>query len=223
MFSFDQAITEWRRQMAADGFKTPEALNELEAHLRDAVEHQVRLGLSAEQAFERAVRQLGNANTLKSEFAKTAALKRRHYLYRGLMFGLGLCLLGGAFCYFALLPGALAASRAYSDWLGLSPIQWEPNAYFSFVNKLMLGTVLAFEIPVLLLTLVKVGVLNHHLLSKARRYVIVVNLILGAVLTTPEVITQLIMFLPLQVLYELSVWIAGYWERQAKKRTAIAD
>jgi hypothetical protein len=222
MFSFDQAITEWRRQMAADGFKTPEALNELEAHLRDAVEHQVRLGLSAEQAFERAVRQLGNANTLKSEFAKTAALKRRHYLYRGLMFGLGLCLLGGAFCYFALLPAALAASRAYSDWLGLSPIQWEPKGYLRFVKQFM-GTVLAFEIPVVLLTLVKIGALNHDLLSRARRYVIVVNLVLGAMLTTPEVINQLIMFLPLQSFYEASVWIAGYWERQEKKRAATAD
>ena len=42
--------------------------------------------------------------------------------------------------------------------------------------------------------------------------------VLGAVLTTPEVITQIIMFLPLQLLYEVSVWIAWYWERQEKKQ-----
>ena len=49
---------------------------------------------------------------------------------------------------------------------------------------------------------------------------IVVNLFLGAVLTTPEVITQLIMFLPLQGLYEISIWIAWYWERQDRKKAA---
>jgi Sec-independent protein translocase protein (TatC) len=222
MFNLDQGITEWRRQMVDEGIKAPEALNELETHLRDDVDHHVRCGLSTEVAFERAVQQLGNANSLKSEFAKMAALKRRNYLYRGLGFGIALCLLEGAFCYFALLPAALATSRAYSHWLGFSPVQWEPKEYLRFVKQFM-GTVLAFEIPVLLLTLVKVGVLNYHLLSKARKYVVVANLILGAVLTTPEVITQLIMFLPLQSLYEVSVWIAGYWERQAKKRTATAD
>ena len=45
---------------------------------------------------------------------------------------------------------------------------------------------------------------------------------LGAVLTTPEVITQIIMFVPLQLLYEISIWIAWYWERQDKKREAAA-
>ena len=50
---------------------------------------------------------------------------------------------------------------------------------------------------------------------------IVINLVLGALLTTPEVITQLIMFLPLQLLYEISIWIAWYWERQKKREEAI--
>jgi sec-independent protein translocase protein TatC len=52
---------------------------------------------------------------------------------------------------------------------------------------------------------------------------IVINLILGAVLTTPEVITQVIMFLPLQGLYEISIWIAWYWERQEKKEREAAE
>jgi Sec-independent protein secretion pathway component TatC len=60
---------------------------------------------------------------------------------------------------------------------------------------------------------VKIGVLNYGMLSKARRYMIVINLILGAVLTTPEPITQLVMFVPLQSLYELTVWIAWYWDQ----------
>ena len=43
---------------------------------------------------------------------------------------------------------------------------------------------------------------------------------LGAVLTTPEVITQVIMFIPLQLLYEVSIWVAWYWERQERRREA---
>ena len=50
----------------------------------------------------------------------------------------------------------------------------------------MLGMGLGFELPVVILTLVKIGVLDYRMLSKARRYMIVINLILGAVLTTPE-------------------------------------
>jgi len=77
---------------------------------------------------------------------------------------------------------------------------------------------LGFELPVIVLTLVKIGVLNYRLLAGARRYVIVISFILGAVLTTPEVITQVLMAVPLLLLYEISVWIAWYWERQEKKR-----
>jgi len=46
--------------------------------------------------------------------------------------------------------------------------------------------------------------------------------VLGAVLTTPEIITQVIMFIPLQFLYEVSIWVAWYWERQEKKREAAS-
>ena len=79
---------------------------------------------------------------------------------------------------------------------------------------------LGFELPVVVLTLVKIGVLNYRILASARRYVIVICFVLGAVLTTPEVITQILMALPLLLLYEISVWIAWYWERQEKKREA---
>jgi sec-independent protein translocase protein TatC len=80
---------------------------------------------------------------------------------------------------------------------------------------------LGFEVPVVILTLVKIGVVDYRLLSKARKYVIIVNFVLAAVLTTPEVIIQLVMFLPLQMLYEISVWVAWCWERQDKKRAGV--
>jgi sec-independent protein translocase protein TatC len=147
-------------------------------------------------------------------------LRERKYIYRGLVFGGGLFLLGVAFCYFALMPLALAAAQMYSHWLGFGAFQWRAEDYISFVCRFLLGMGLGFELPVVILTLVKIGVLDYRTLSKARRYVIVINLILGAVLTTPEPITQLVMFVPLQVLYEITVWIAWYWDRRDKKRAA---
>src|SRR5207302_3213925 len=145
-------------------------------------------------------------------------MRERHYVHRGLGFGIGLFLTGVAFCYFALMPVALAASQKYSQWLGFAAYQWKADEYISFICKFMLGMGLGFEMPVVILTLVKIGVLNYRILKAGRRYMIVINLVLGAVLTTPEVITQIIMFLPLQLLYEISIWVAWYWERKEKKR-----
>lgn len=147
-------------------------------------------------------------------------MKERYYVYRGLGYGLGLFLSGVAFCYFVLMPFALAASQRYSEWLGFSALQWKADDYISFVCKFMLGMGLGFEMPVVILTLVKIGVLNYSILAKGRKYMIVINLVLGGVLTTPEVLTQVIMFVPLQALYEISIWIAWYWERKARKLEA---
>ena len=145
-------------------------------------------------------------------------MKEKKYVYRGLGFGGALFATGVCFCYFALLPMALAASVQYSAWLGFSANQWRAGDYIGFVCKFLLGMGLGFELPVVILTLVKIGVLNYAILSKARRYMIVINLILGALLTTPEVITQVLMAVPLQLLYEVSVWVAWYWERRDRKR-----
>ncbi len=153
------------------------------------------------------------------------ALKRKEkkYVFRGFGIGTGLFLGGVTFCYFVLLPLALLASQKYSEWLGISADQWQAPDYISFVSKFMLGMGLGFELPVVLLVLVKIGILDYQKLAAFRKYMIVINLVLGAVLTTPEVLTQIMMALPLQVLYEITVWIAWYWERQEKKRQPAED
>jgi sec-independent protein translocase protein TatC len=152
-------------------------------------------------------------------------LRERKYVYRGLAFGGGLFMAGVAFCYFILMPVALSASQLYSQWLGFGAYQWKAEDYISFVCKFMLGMGLGFELPVVILTLVKIGVLNYPMLAKARRFMIVINLFLGAILTTPEVITQITMFIPLQVLYEISTGVAWYWAQadraRARRRLAL--
>src|SRR5712692_9163749 len=76
MFNLDHAIAEWRRQMLAAGIKSPVPLNELENHLRDDVEQQMRSGSGAQQAFEAAVQGIGQAAVLESEFDKVGGMKQ---------------------------------------------------------------------------------------------------------------------------------------------------
>jgi hypothetical protein len=68
MFDLEQSIAEWRKQMLAAGIKSPVPLEELEAHLREEVEQQLRNGISVQAAFNAAVGRLGRADVLRKEF-----------------------------------------------------------------------------------------------------------------------------------------------------------
>ncbi len=70
MFNLEQSIAEWRRRMISAGIKSPGVLDELESHVREDVEQQMRSGATAEQAFRAAVQRVGAAENLKVEFAK---------------------------------------------------------------------------------------------------------------------------------------------------------
>ena len=76
MFNMEQSIANWRRQMLAAGIKTPVPLEELEIHLREDIEQQVKSGLNEPQAFKAAVQRIGQANTLKSEFATAGGTRQ---------------------------------------------------------------------------------------------------------------------------------------------------
>jgi hypothetical protein len=70
MFDLEEKISDWRTQMLAAGIKTPVPLEELEAHLCEDIEQQIKSGLNEQKAFENAVRRIGQANPLKMEFKK---------------------------------------------------------------------------------------------------------------------------------------------------------
>jgi sec-independent protein translocase protein TatC len=144
----------------------------------------------------------------------------KKYFFRAFIFGTILFLMGISFAYFLVMPAALKFAELYGDWMGVTVPYWNAVDYASFLIKFMFGMGAGFELPVVLLALVKIGVLDYAKLTAMRRYMVVGNLVLGALLTTPEVFTQLCMAVSLQLLFELSVWIAWYWERQEKRRAA---
>jgi hypothetical protein len=75
MFDREKQILEWRRELMRAGVRNPEVLDELEAHLREELERQVRAGLDEQAAFETAIRIIGGAKQLQSEFAKMGGVR----------------------------------------------------------------------------------------------------------------------------------------------------
>ena len=82
MFDREQSIAEWRRQMLAAGIKTPVPLEELEIHLREDIEQQMRSGFSEQEAFGSAIKKIGRPRLLKTEFQKADCIGTFMITYR---------------------------------------------------------------------------------------------------------------------------------------------
>jgi hypothetical protein len=123
MFDLDQAIAEWRRQMAADGIRNPALLDELENHLREETEAQMRSGLAADRAFAQAVERIGDAARLCEEFEKSRyslRARKRHRERKGLLaYALfaGLILEPGIFAFSSSSLRQQGIETTIGDWL----------------------------------------------------------------------------------------------------------
>jgi len=94
MLSLEDKIAEWRKRMAAGGVKAPAVLDELENHLREDMERQIRADKNVERAFETAVDRIGRSDLLKAEFAKVAEMKDGRL---GKMIGIACCVFAGLY------------------------------------------------------------------------------------------------------------------------------
>jgi len=146
--------------------------------------------------------------------------KEKKYLIRAVLVGGLLFFSGVAFCYFLVMQIALSTSALFANWLTFGADVWRAEEYINFVCKFMLGMGIAFELPVVILLLVKVGVLDYKKLSAFRMYWVVINLVLASILTPPDLVTQILMALPMQFFYECSVLIAWIWYRRDRKKEA---
>jgi sec-independent protein translocase protein TatC len=94
--------------------------------------------------------------------------------------------------------------------------------YLSLVMTLLLASGLMFELPLVLLVLGRFGLVNARMLARFRRYALVLNAIVSAVLTpTPDVYTMLLMMAPLAVLYELSVVLVRLFGKPRETRVDV--
>lgn len=129
----------------------------------------------------------------------------------------GVLFLGGvSLGYFYCIPIALKMMLTLHNWMSVDP-QWTINDYVSFTVQLLLGFGLAFQLPVVLLILGKLGIVNQKQLRTRRKHVIIICLVLGMVLTPQDVASQLILAGPLYALFEVCVMILWWDERRAAK------
>ncbi|MCJ7489753.1 MAG: twin-arginine translocase subunit TatC, partial [Thermoplasmata archaeon] len=117
-----------------------------------------------------------------------------------------LFLIGAAFCYYLALPMALQFLLNFADDLIKNYIT--VDSYISFIGLLMLAFGLSFQLPILAYFLGRLGLISSRFLAKGRRYAIVIILAVAAVVTpTPDVFTQLLLAVPMYLLYEISILV----------------
>jgi sec-independent protein translocase protein TatC len=114
-----------------------------------------------------------------------------------------LFILGVAFCYFLVIPGMSQFIQAFAP----ASITAAPDIeqYFSFVLTLFLVFGIAFEVPIAVIVLARIGVVTIEQLKSFRGYFIVGAFVIAAVVTPPDVISQLALAIPMCILYEIGI------------------
>ncbi|MBI5463621.1 MAG: twin-arginine translocase subunit TatC [Ignavibacteriales bacterium] len=147
--------------------------------------------------------------------------KERRYVSRIVGFT-SLCFFAGvAFGYYVLLPAALSFFAGFGT--RTIDLNIAIDQYISFVLALLLGSGLVFELPMISYFLTKLGLVTPAFLRKYRRHAIVVILIIAAVVTpTPDMVTQVLMALPMFVLYEVSILVSYFSQKKKMPEESTA-
>jgi sec-independent protein translocase protein TatC len=119
----------------------------------------------------------------------------------------GLFVAGMAFAYYAVMPMVFGFVTAVAPE-GVA-VMTDIASYFDFVLGLFVAFGVTFEVPVLVVVLIKVGLVTVAKLREWRPYVIVGAFVVGAIFTPPDVISQLMMAVPLWLLYELGIVVGA--------------
>ena len=124
-------------------------------------------------------------------------------------------LLGASFAYYIVVPVGFDFLIAF----GNSVVSVLPSIgkYVGFFTKLLIGFGIAFELPVITFFLAKIGLVNDQMLKDFFRYAVVLIFIVAAVLTPPDVISQVLMAAPLLILYGVSIYIAKVFNPAQKE------
>ncbi len=143
----------------------------------------------------------------------------KRVVFPSLAIGFLLFLVGAAFAFSVGLPLALDFLADYTLERGIEP-GWRIGYYIKFVTQVTLVFGLAFELPVVVMSLVKLDLLTYRTMRDSRAYAIVVLMVLSAFLTPPDPMTLVLLSVPLILLYEICIWLAYFIERKELKQEA---
>ena len=132
---------------------------------------------------------------------------------------------GAALAYYVAMPLALHFLLSYQGDVGGVTQEALPGVgnYLTFATRFLFGFGVAFLLPVLLMLLERAGLVTRLQLKKGRRYAIVVAFVIAAVLTPPDVVSQLLLAIPLVLLYEVSLVAIWFTERRRARDAAKAE
>lgn len=131
----------------------------------------------------------------------------RKYLFRGLIIGSGLFVLGVIFAYFVIIPAALGFLSGLTI-SGVKPM-YTLNNYMSFVWTFLVLFGLSFQVPVVIFLFALIGIVKPESLRSKRKFCVILIFVVAALLTPPDVVSQVLMALPLLALYEIGIFGAG--------------
>lgn len=141
----------------------------------------------------------------------------KRLLFPAIAIGAGLFISGVLFAYMVVLPKALAFFEDFGRMLGVRQ-DWTLDNYVTFATRFVLVFGIAFELPVVVMALVKLDLLNYRIMKNTWRHALIAITIFAAIITpTPDVLTLVLMSGPLYVLYGICVWLAYFMEKKDRE------
>lgn len=145
--------------------------------------------------------------------------KEKKYVMFALSMGTIFLLMGVIFAYYIIVPMTI------KFFIGVSVDRITPSFsfanYVSFVSSLLLSFGLVFELPLLVILLTQLGLVAPKTLRKYRKFIILIIFIVSAILTPPDVVSQVLMAIPMTLLYEFSIMVSSIIYK--KKKQSISD
>jgi sec-independent protein translocase protein TatC len=143
--------------------------------------------------------------------------KEKRYIIPFVIFSTILFLIGSMFGYFVVFPYGFK----FFISLATDEVQALPSVkqYFSFATRLLLAFGIVFEMPLVVLFMTKIGMVTPDAMKKFRKFSILGSFILAAILTPPDVASQIMMAIPLIILYEISIIISKGTYRKKEKNS----
>jgi len=140
--------------------------------------------------------------------------KEKKYVVPFVLTATGLFLVGGAFCFFIVLPFAMGFLLTYKVGNFMMPLL-SVAQYVDFCIKFILAFGVVFELPIIILFATRMGLITTQALAKNRRYAVLIAFIVAAILTpTPDVFNQTLMAVPMIILYEVGILASRIFVRR---------
>ncbi|KHF38596.1 twin-arginine translocase subunit TatC [Halalkalibacter okhensis] len=127
-----------------------------------------------------------------------------------------LFLAGLSFAYFVLFPFLVQFMSSLSERLGITE-QYGVNEYFSFLFQVTLPFGLLFQLPVVVMFFTRLGMLTPSFLAQVRKFAYFILLVIAGFITPPEILSHLMVTLPLLLLYEFSIWVSYLTYRKVQR------